>query len=932
VGEVLVEGRRLDIKDGLDFSFNYSIADVRDPNKRNTEYSKTIICPSTASNDILFGNIWDVNISNANDPILTNIETNFNPNKKAEARVVSDGVEVMVGVIQLRNITILDGKIDYEVVFIGKLKNIFSALGDKQLNDVDESGNVFIDFSDLDHFLTEPIVQASWSNTTGYTYPMVDYGQSFDYDSLGRRVYDIEDFRPAVFLKTIIDKIFDYAGFTYTSSFFNSAPFTELIVLWFKESFTLTDSQIANRQFTAQSTSDQDILAATDTEIISGTSWTYLRLEFDDLNDPNNLWNDTTYEFQVANIGYYKMYFDGDFTILKTGASVLTGTLPATLIIKRLSNSIESIVDTVVFDIDIPIGGIGTSETFNLEWSSSQQLMYVGDTVWAELWIDTVSFDAIDGTGAFDVTMDTSSNLFNQVAEQQIFEQSNVYMNNFVPEIGMAEMLLSVFKMFNLYVTVDELDETNLLIESRDDYYAGGTTRDWTKKLARNKKVSIKPLGSLTAKEYIYTYSDDDDYYNTRYQESKGHAYGRRRIDMDNDFLTNTTTVKIDFAPTPLVNDDVTNRIIPKIYDEDIEDGAKPTDIKARVLYFNPFRVSNPDWVFRYDGGNSTYVWGTYPYAGHLDDPISPTLDLNFGIPSQLFYSGNGYTGTLLYTNANLFNVYHRAYLDEITNKDSKVLAGEFYLTAWDIEKLDFRDQIIVDNAFWRLNKVTDYNPFKEGLTKVELIKVLDVVSQPNETFTLGRQGSTNGEKYPTNKHYAKLNRNQFQQFKGNVKGKRNRVNDSATSYKVIGDDNFIGAASKNVTIQGNGNQVINGASNVMIVNSDNQTVGSDNVTIIDGVSYSAWVEVAKTTTYTAANREFVLCDATGGAFTVTLPTLTDNLWVAVKKTDATGNIVTVSPGVSGLIDGSATQTLSTQYDSVDFYCDGSNWHIRSSH
>lgn len=835
MAEVIVEGRRLDIKEGLDFSFNYSIADVRDPNKRSTEYSKTIICPGTPSNDELFGNIWDVNISNPNDPVLTNIETNFNPNKKAEARVTADGVEVMTGVVQLRTINILNGKIDYEVVFIGKLKNIFSVLGDKALNEVDEDGNVFIDFSDLDHFLTEPIVTGSWLNTTGYVYPMIDYGLSFDYDSDGRRIYDIEDWRPAVYLKTIVDKIFDYSGFTYDSTFFDSAPFTKLVVPWFKESFSLTDSQIADRQFTAQSTSDStDILLTTDTEMFGNTSYTLDRLEFDDLSDPNNLWNDTTYEFEVANIGYYKMYLDAEFTMNKTDVSVVGGVLPCQIIIKKLSNSVETIIDSVNTEIDIP-EVFATPVTTTIEWSSDQELLFVGDTVWYEIWFTTQNFQQILLENAFTLVMDSGSNAFNQVAEQQVFEQSDVYMNNYVPDIGMSDLLLSVFKMFNLYVTVDPENETNLLIETRDDYYAGGTTKDWTKKLARDRKATVKPLGSLTAKEYIYTYSEDEDYYNARFQNSKGYTYGRRRIDMDNDFLTNTRKVEIDFAPTPLVNDGVTNRIIPKIYDEDIDEGVKPVDFMARVLYYGGRITSNPAWTLRYSGGNTEDIHLVYPYAGHLDDPISPSLDLNFGIPNQLYYSGNGYTGTLQYTNANLFNVYHRAYLDEITDKDSKVLKAEFYLTAWDISKLDFRDQIIVDNAYWRLNKVNDYNPFKEGLTKVELIKILDIVEQPNEVFTLGTQGSSNGEQYPTNKHESKVNRNQFQQFKGSVKGRRNKVNDSATSFNILGDDNFIGAGSKNVSILGNNNEVIDGASNVSIINSDNQKVSEDNIMIVDG-------------------------------------------------------------------------------------------------
>ena len=922
MAEVLIEGYRLDVKEGLDFSFNYSIADVRDPNKRSTSYSKTIKCPSTKANDLLFGNIWDVNISNQYNSALSNINANFNPNKKAEARVVADGVEVMTGVVQLRQITVENTKLEYEVVFIGKLKNIFSELGDKELNGTDDSGSVYIDFSNLDHAFNETNVVASWSNTSGYTYPMIDYGIAFDYNGADR-IYDIDSFRPAVFLKDIVDKIFNFAGFTYTSNFFNSAPFTKLIVPWYKESFTLTDEQIADRQFTAATGTAQDILAASTTVIIQNEQFTYMRLEFDDLSDPSNLWNDTTYVYSPNEIGYYSLFTNINFT----ASAPVAGVLPALMLVKRLSNGVETIVDAIQFDIDLQ-----PPNTTTVQWSTQQELCFVGDTLWVELWIDSLLFNIVVGLGG-SVEMDSGSQLFNQVAEQQIFEGADVPMNNFVPEVGMAELLLSIFKMFNLYVTVDPLDEQNLIIETRDEYYNGGTTRDWTHKIAKNRPIALKPLALLTAKEYIYTYEDDDDFYNKKYQDTKGYAYGRRRSEIDNDFLNNKTEVKIAFSPTPLVNDDVTSRIIPKIYDEDIESGAKPTDINIRVLYFNHGLTSNPTWSMRYNGGNSSTIYSIYPYAGHLDNPITPTLDLNFGIPNQLYYTANGYTGTLQYTNANLFNVYHRAYIDEITNKDSKVLTGEFYLTPWDITKLDFRDLIIVENAYWRINKVNDYNPFKDDLTKVELIKVLDIQRQPVETFVIGTQGTTSGEQRPTNKHEIKLNRSQFMAFGGSVDGSGNKVHPTVKSFKVIGDNNYIGAGSENVTILGSGNEVFNGASNVVIINSDNQKAVKDNTTIIDGV-VASWRYVDATIAYDASDREFVLADATAGAFTVTLPAVADStdVWINVKKVDVSVNAVTVSSKATGLIDGAATKVLSTQYDSVDFYCDGSNWFIRSSH
>jgi len=176
VVEVRIEGKRLDVFEGFDFSFNYGVADIRNPEKRSTEYSKTIKCPATKSNDALFGHIYDFNISNPYDANTSNISVNFNPNKKAEARVIADGVEVMAGVVQLRKILKQENAYTYEVVFVGKLLNIFAELGDKELNGLDDNGLPYIDFSDLNHQWDYGRITSSWSNTSGYVYPMIDYG------------------------------------------------------------------------------------------------------------------------------------------------------------------------------------------------------------------------------------------------------------------------------------------------------------------------------------------------------------------------------------------------------------------------------------------------------------------------------------------------------------------------------------------------------------------------------------------------------------------------------------------------------------------------------------------------------------------------------------------------------------------------------------
>jgi hypothetical protein len=88
---------------------------------------------------------------------------------------------------------------------------------------------------------------------------------------------------------------------------------------------------------------------------------------------------------------------------------------------------------------------------------------------------------------------------------------------------------------------------------------------------------------------------------------------------------------------------------------------------------------------------------------------------------------------------------------------------------------------------------------------------------------------------------------------------------------------------------------------------------------------------VSKTGAYAAtASDHVVLCDASGGAFTVTLPAASGVAGIIyhVKKTDSSGSAVTIDGNAAETIDGDLTIDLTLQYESVMIVCDGSNWHI----
>lgn len=102
-------------------------------------------------------------------------------------------------------------------------------------------------------------------------------------------------------------------------------------------------------------------------------------------------------------------------------------------------------------------------------------------------------------------------------------------------------------------------------------------------------------------------------------------------------------------------------------------------------------------------------------------------------------------------------------------------------------------------------------------------------------------------------------------------------------------------------------------------------------VAIGGGAGGTAVLTVAtKTTTYTIVGTDdVILADATGGVFTVSLPTAVG--WtkrITIKKIDTSANVVTIGTTGGQTIDGASTRLLNTQFSSVTLVSDNGNWRV----
>jgi hypothetical protein len=233
--QIIVNDTILDTFEDLDISLNYAITDITDVTKRKTKFSKTIELPGTPANNLFFKQIYDVNIDNIS----------FNPNIKQPASISIGDNEVLTGDLQLLNIIINNKDVVYEIVIAGKLKTILTEVKDYYLTD--------LDFSEYDHIRSRETIINSWDHiiTRNGTDTLVDKGQGYVYPYIvngnSTDIYQnwyVYDSFPAIYVKEYIDKIFEFAGFTYTSNFFNSDYFKSLILPYTSESIQLTAEEL----------------------------------------------------------------------------------------------------------------------------------------------------------------------------------------------------------------------------------------------------------------------------------------------------------------------------------------------------------------------------------------------------------------------------------------------------------------------------------------------------------------------------------------------------------------------------------------------------------------------------------------------------------------------------------------------------------------
>jgi hypothetical protein len=321
--------------------------------------------------------------------------------------------------------------------------------------------------------------------------------------------------------------------------------------------------------------------------------------------------------------------------------------------------------------------------------------------------------------------------------------------------------------------------------------------------------------------------AEDKDELNVIYQKQYVYPYGTKRYTVPNDFITESYKTDVLFAPTPLAAF-TTNPLIvtSRICFLDSNNIATRGTSKLRLLVAGGLSASIGTNYFHFEDPNGTrHYFDEYAYVGHYDNIAAPTFDINFTTPIQLFYK-TGFSTTQ--TSNNIYNVYHKKGIEEITNKDSKLVTYYVKLNEVEINKLSFRNSYFIDKQYYRLYEI-DFDSNSEDPAKLTFLKL--AVAPAFVPYNLVTNGGGGGE----GSAYAQIvNRNGTQYPKGvDVIGQGSENTLQGYEQIVNSTGNFVNAYQVNV-LGGSDNTVLN--NNVTLINTNDYTSIRDGEVIINNI------------------------------------------------------------------------------------------------
>lgn len=719
--ELICNGISLDLSQAIPVPISFAIADIKNLSNRKQSFSKEVTLPDTMNNNNFFRGSFGYS--------ATENGINFDATVKVNVILKKRGIQVLEGIIKLNKVTKVKGFTQFTCQVFSDSIDLFQLLSTINVGE--------LDWNEYDHVLSRTNIKNSWTAPigSGYYYPLIERGNN----RVGT-IWNTTDLYPYVYLREALLKCFEYLGLTWDSDFLDTDMFKSILFgFGGGEIKTIPPIDVNNRKVEIDNGSlffqSSNIWSTNSPQIYSNFPGNFNPLSDDvflGILTQDILGQFANGEITIESSGVYNLNLQFQMNqIFSTNTSFVVAdlSLSATKIEVLKNGGVLFNIDSTILSESITADNFARVLDFNIN-NNVNINVFSGDVISFRMVFGNVALD-VSGDGfvlldAFStgvpITLDMTS------ANGSITDGGTVKIWRYLPIMKCSDLLLSAIRQFNLYISEQSSDNV-VKIESLMPFYSNTNDfNDISELVDTTKPIVIRPAANEYPKNIIFSFKKVTDFDNLRYLDKYEEEYGNLKFIQGSYYSKGDQKTELAWA-TIVPFQIATGIVVPRFIK--IENNiAKPNAGAPRIMFRNGLKTGS--WTFNDTVGTGGEFLTTYPCVHHFNNWQNPTMDLNFKLVNEIYY-----TATIV-TSANCYSEYYSTFINEMTSPAGKIVNLSVHWNEIDIKNRDFGKLLMIDGSLFRLNLIKEFSADVQTTTEIELVKVLKAKKRAGKPIIQG--------------------------------------------------------------------------------------------------------------------------------------------------------------------------------------------------
>jgi hypothetical protein len=516
-----------------------------------SDFTRQIQIPGTKTNNAFFEHVYDIAVEN---PYL------FSTNVKVPAYFDFDGIYISQGYLQLNAVNVYANKFveSYEISIYGGLSSFGRDINRFYLTDLTSS------LSQYDHTASYENISASWNGDLfdgDIVYPMAEYGQKIIYSPEENQFgidsptggLAVQDFKPSIRVKKVWDAIFQEFGYTYSSSFFDQP--------WLDNVYLLCNNKL---KYPIVADYDLETYGLFKISPISGSGTDVIMNEGSDLllewyniqSNPSEAMN-SNLQYQLSFPSQLRGELNLEFEVSASGAGngmpqfyldiqTTTGTLVSTT---ELQNYNSYMGDVLIYNSPTT-----KTEKFELLTQFNTELLPAGNYKFY------LRYEVLEDNN-FVVILNPDNSTKSYLSVTKVNQGGDYSIMEIAPNmpfgtsgIKLIDFITSIQKKFNLVIYPNKTKSREFIVETFNNWYDKGETKDFNKYINLDEKIVVTPANNLAVNELQFGDKLDGDYVSQQFSKANNREYGKTYyIDTENFFSQGQFKVETSLASSPII-------------------------------------------------------------------------------------------------------------------------------------------------------------------------------------------------------------------------------------------------------------------------------------------------------------------------------------------------------------------------------------------